>query len=197
MKLYGHCVHIMNVNTNSMNDNQEKAAISEVLAGDHEQYRYLVERYHRGLIQHLYNLVYDGEMAEDIAQEAFIRAYEKLTQYNPDYAFSTWLYRIANNLAYRQLKQMKPAHDIDAMAEYIADDTPSAAEETDKHLAGQAVRSAIQQLPADYRHVISLYYWEDCSYEEIAARIDKPIGTVRTWLYRAKELLRKELYGQV
>jgi RNA polymerase sigma-70 factor (ECF subfamily) len=180
-----------------MIDSTERVVIDEVLAGNVEQYRYLVERYHRGLLQHLFNLMNDEAAAEDIAQEAFIQAYQKLAQYNQAYAFSTWLYKIADNKAYRQLRQLKPTSDIDQMAEVIPSDGPSLDDQTDHLLAAGSVRQAIDKLPLDYKQVVILYYWDGCSYEQIAEITERPIGTVRSWLFRAKEQLRKELYGQV
>lgn len=180
-----------------MTDQQENAIINEVRGGSKDQYRFLVERYHRGLVQHLYNITLDGHMAEDIAQDAFIKAYEKLSQYDEKYAFSTWLYKIADSLAYRQIKQRKPVSDIDELQEFIADDRPTASDEADKALAKNAVHKAIAKLPLDYRQVVTLYYWDNRSYEEIAEIIERPIGTVRTWLFRAKDQLRKELYEQI
>ena len=180
-----------------MTDRQETAIINEVLEGNQDQFRLLVERYHRGLVQHLYNIMKDGHMAEDIAQDAFIRAYEKLSQYDERYAFSTWLYKIADNLAYRQIKRLKPAADIDELQEFIADERPTAGEETDKSMAQTAVRRALDKLPLDYRQVVTLYYWDNRSYEEIAVIVERPIGTVRTWLFRAKDQLRKDLHEQI
>lgn len=180
-----------------MIDPQEKAIIAEILDGNPEPYRQLVERYHRGLIQHLYNIVYDGNAAEDLAQEAFIKAYEKLAQYNDAYAYSTWLYKIADNLAFRYLRQAKQTQDIDVIEETVSDDGPSLEETVDASVTGDAVRGAVRKLPIEYRQAIILYYWDGKSYEEIAAIMDRPVGTIRTWLHRAKEHLRKELYGQV
>jgi RNA polymerase sigma-70 factor (ECF subfamily) len=180
-----------------MTDRQEIAIINDVREGNTDQYRFFVERYHRGLVQHLYNIVRDGHMAEDIAQDAFIQAYEKLSQYNENYAFSTWLYKIADHLAYRQLKRLRPMSDIDELQELLPDDKTPVYEEVDKELDRGAVRQALDNLPHDYRQVVTLYYWDDRSYEEIAEIIERPIGTVRTWLFRAKDQLRKELYEQI
>ena len=179
-----------------MSNSQELAIIRAVRDGHVEHYRYLMERYHRGLILHLYNLVHDQDLAEDIAQEAFIRAYEKLDLYNEAYSFSTWLYKIADNLAFRHMKQAKVTQDIDEIEELIPDDKPSLDEVTNALFERQEVRDAVAALPAGYRQVISLYYWDGFSYEEIAEIMDRPVGTVRTWLHRAKDDLRKELHGQ-
>lgn len=180
-----------------MASSTERAIIIEVLSGDTDQYRHLVERYHRGLLQHLFNTMHDEEAAEDIAQEAFIRAYQKLDQYNEAYAFSTWLYKIADNMAYRQIRQLKPAQDIDEISEIVPDGKPPLSEQTDRLFAAESVRQAVDNLPLDYRQVVVLYYWDNCSYEQIAEITERPIGTVRTWLFRAKEQLKEELYGRV
>ncbi len=180
-----------------MTDTQEIAIIHEVLAGDQEQYRYFVDRYHNGLIQHLYSLMHDQGAAEDTAQEAFIMAYNKLSQYNSQYAFSTWLYKIADNLALRRMKQTKVSLDLDSVQEVLPSEKPTPAQETEINFTKEAVRQAVSGLPTAYQEVISLYYWNNFDYEEIALVMDRPISTIRTWLFRAKEQLRKELYGQV
>ena len=180
-----------------MTDTQEKALIAQILDGSYDEYRYFVDRYHRGLVQHLYRMTYDGDTAEDIAQEAFIKAYEKLSQFNDAYAFSTWLYRIADNIAIRQLQRTRVMQDLDEMQEYLPSDMPSPEEKTEQALNRQAVRRAVRNLPLEYQRVINLYYWDNCSYEDIAVIMDRPVGTVRTWLHRAKEHLRKELDGQI
>lgn len=180
-----------------MANNHELAIIEEVRGGNRDHYRLLVERYHVGLVQHLCNITRDGPSAEDLAQEAFIKAYEKLAHYNADYAFSTWLYKIADRLAYRQLKQSKPSTDIADIQEMIPDEKPEVSEAVDRESDRRAVRRAVDTLPRDYRQVVTLYYFDNCSYEEIAEITERPIGTVRTWLHRAKDQLRKELYGQI
>lgn len=180
-----------------MNELQEKTIIMAICDGDHEQYRHLVERYHYGLIQHVFNIIHDQESAEDIAQEAFIRAFQKIHQYNPDYAFSTWLYKIADNYAYRYLKQHKPTVDIVDLQEVLPDTHAGPSMLTDKMLEKQKIQKAITGLPNNYQRVITMYYWDDFDYETIARVMDRPIGTVRTWLRRAKEQLRKELYGRI
>jgi RNA polymerase sigma factor (sigma-70 family) len=176
---------------------QEHILISEITDGDQESYRILVDRYHKGLIIHLYNLVHDEQLAEDLAQEAFIKAYQKLSQFNTSYAFSTWLYKIADNIAYRHFKSSKKTSSIDSVEEVLPDDRPSPQEQAELHMTQQSVRDAIQKLEPKYRQIIALYYWDNFSYDEIAQILDRPVGTVKIWLYRAKELLRKELYGQI
>jgi len=180
-----------------MNNIAEKIIIEAVCDGDHEQYRHLVERYNRGLIQHLTNLVHDQHNAEDIAQDAFIRAFEKIHSYNDSYAFSTWLYKIADNIALRQLKKIRYITDIDEIEALLPSDRTSVVDQADQTLDSETIRRAINKMQNNYKRVITMYYWDDMSYEHIADIMDRPVGTVRTWLHRAKEELRKELYGRI
>ncbi len=180
-----------------MNRQHETQTIAQILSGDNEKYRLLVERYHKGLIIYLYNLLHDEEQAEDIAQEAFLQAYKKLDQFKPVYAFSTWLYKIAYNLSLRYLQQTKRTTQIDEIEQTYIDVSQERVEEIYKREEDKAaVRKAITTLKPNYQQIVALYYWENLSYEEIAFIIEKPIGTVRTWLRRAKADLRKELYEQ-
>lgn len=178
-----------------MDSIDEKQTITNILAGQTEEYRLLVDRYHRGLINHLASLTHDPMQAEDLAQEAFIQAFNKLHQYKSEYAFSTWLYQIANNLAYRYIKQSQRYTKIDGVDE-LPDESKTKAEKMDTEQARKTVQEAVKTLDPRYQQVISLYYWENFSYEDIARVVGVPIGTVRTWLFRAKDQLRKELYGQ-
>lgn len=179
-----------------MDRQKETQIIASVLSGNTDEYRYLVERYHQGLRYYLQGMLGDAEVADDIAQETFIRAYEKLSQYKPQFAFSTWLYRIGSNMALQYMKKKKPTS-IEDFVEVIPDDKPSAGEEFDKTSERKRVRQAVMNLSDDYRQVVTLYYWQGMSYEQIADVLERPIGTIRTWLHRAKEDLREELYGQV
>jgi len=178
-------------------DNGESQLIADILDGQIELYEVIVERYHRGLINYTYNMVRDADLAEDIAQEAFLQAYRKLHQYKSNYAFSTWLYKIASNLGLRHIKRNQYHLPLDSFAWYLDDDKSELPADTiDREQLSKAVRAAVEALTPHYQQVIALYYWQELSYEEIAVILDRPIGTVRTWLHRAKNELGKELYGQ-
>lgn len=177
--------------------NSDTELIQQVKAGNTEAYRPVVERYATGLINHLAYMVGDGDAAEDLAQEAFIRAYDKIDKYSPKYAFSTWLYKIADNLAYRYLKKAGRQVYSEQIIENVLDDKDGLEQAAEKSMQGEKVRRSVAALPESYKQVITLYYWEDKSYEEIAAILNKPLGTIRTWLFRAKQQLKEELHGQV
>lgn len=173
-----------------MSKQAELTAIKQVLGGDHDAYRVLVERYHKGLINHLYSVVGEREVAEDLAQEAFIKAFDKLDSYDSRYAFSTWLYKIATNKAYSHLRKRKhlPLYDAE---QHQSDEDVS--EKVERREQQRKVRASVQRLSNHYRAVVSLYYWQGLSYEEVALAVDAPVGTVKTWLHRAKNELREDL----
>lgn len=169
----------------------EADLIAQVKAGSADHFRPLVERYQAGIIRYVFYLVRDEDVAEDIAQDAFVVAYQKLHQYSDRYAFSTWLYRIARNLAYQYLRTNRP---VPLKFEHnLKSDMPGPSESIDKDIEAARVRSAIATLKPNHRTVIYLYYWEGKRYEEIADILDKPVNTIRTWLRRSKEELRSKL----
>ena len=165
-------------------------AIEQVLAGDKESYRYLVERYHTGLVRYCFSILLDEDAAHDVAQQAFINAYNNLQSYKPKYAFSTWLYRIARNDAYRELKQLNRRQEITETEDISEQDVHEST--IMKHL-GEELHTAMAGLRAEWRQILHLYYWEQKSYEEIAELLDTPLNTVKVWMRRAKQQLEKEL----
>ncbi len=170
---------------------EENNYIEQVLAGDQDSFRPLVERYHRGLVIHCDQLLHDREEAEDVAQDAFCQAYLKLASFDSEKArFSTWLYRIATNKALDRLRRKNRDLNVDQI-ELIAEKTmPREIENEEK----QALRDAVLRLtPPEYRHVVEAYFWEGKSYATIAKELGVPPATVGTWMHRAKAHLRKEL----
>lgn len=180
-----------------MTKENEKEIIAKVLQGDTNAFGELVERYHKGLCIYLVNLLNDDMQAEDIAQDAFIRAFDRLETYNSNYSFSTWLYKIARNLALRYLEnstKLAPTFDTNMIE---TPTTESAQDSFQKDEQTASIQKAIASLKPEYQEVINLYYWNGKSYEEISEILDCPVNTVRTWLHRSKESIRKELYGQI
>lgn len=169
----------------------EQKIIKSVLQGNIDQYEYLVSRYHIGLIIHCERLVGDRHTAEDIAQDAFIKAFERLAEFDDKKSrFSTWLYKIATHKAIDYLRSQKrrtPSEDIEKLATVATPDY--AAQEQHRQ-----VRDAVAQLqPPTHRHVVEAYYWQGKTYQQIADEMSVPINTVRTWLRRAKQHLRSDL----
>ena len=173
------------------NMTNEKKLIETIRAGDGEQYRELIVRYQTGLIIHCENIIKDRAQAEDIAQEAFVKAYYQLDKFNPEKGrFSTWLYKMATNMALDHLRRNKRKVDIEEV-EHIAEATmPTYLEEDEKRI----VRDAIAKLePPKYGDVIKAYFWDGKSYESIAQMYDTNPSTVGTWIRRAKAQLKEIL----
>lgn len=170
----------------------DKEIIRTILGGNIHNYSLLVEKYQLRLGNHIFFMVHDIDVTDDICQETFIKAYTALDRYNATFQFSTWLYRIATNTALDFLRR-KRAVSLEDIPE-IAD--PREYEEyTDIEQREASVRSAIRQLPLKYQTIIDLYYWAEKDYSEIAYILDIPIGTVGTWLARAKLELKENLNG--
>ena len=168
----------------------EAKIIKAVRGGDMDSYALLVNRYQTGLIIHCENILRSREEAEDIAQDAFITAYDKLDAFDPDQGrFSTWLYKIATNKCIDLLRKTKKTIELDA--EKLAQQTMPVGLEEDEKLA---VREAIEQLePPKFGEIIRSYYWQGKSYDELAKEYNTTVGTIGTWMRRAKLQLRKEL----
>lgn len=168
----------------------EVTLITRSIAQDADAYGQLVERYQRAIYYHCIAIVGDEVIAEDVAQETFIKAYYHLSQYDQSRKFSTWLFKIATNTALNVLKQSKSTIflDDDQLVNVVSTHTP--VETQGQHAE---LYDAVMRLEPRYRAVVSLYYWQGLSYAEVASAMSVPIGSVRGWMSRAKEHLRKEL----
>lgn len=171
-----------------MNENH---IVESILKGDDDVYAQLVERYHVGLIIHCERLVGDRDDAEDVAQEAFIKAYKNLKSFDYNKSrFSTWLYKIATNTAIDHLRKNKRSVAVEDI-ELLAQTTEPAILKNEEQTA---VREAVLKLmPPEYRLVIEAYYWRGLSYEQIAAELGKPVSTIGTYIRRAKLRLKGDL----
>jgi RNA polymerase sigma-70 factor, ECF subfamily len=173
-----------------MKETDESKIIRSIIDGS-DRYAELVERYHVGLIIHCEQLVGDRDEAEDVAQEAFVKAYMQLRHYDASRArFSTWLYKIATNEALDYLRKNKRRVNVDDL-ETIAEATmPEYIEEDERRYVRQTVK---ELQPPEQRRVIEAYFWEGKSYQEIADEMQAPLNTVRTWIRRAKLQLKEKL----
>jgi len=165
-----------------------------VLAGDQDAFAVLVERYKDAVQNLAYRMLGNVTEAEDVTQEAFVRAYTQLATYKSVHKFSTWLLSIASHLAIDQLRRRRflalPLEDVPFL-EWIADlgagpeQSALAGEEQDE------IQQYLQRLPSKYRAVIVLRYWYDFSYEEIARALKLTPALVKARLHRARELLAR------
>lgn len=180
----------------------DQLLVERVQKGDKFAFDLLINKYQHRIISLVTRYVHDHAEAQDVAQEAFIKAYRAIGNFRGDSAFYTWLYRIAINTAKNWLvaqKRRPPASDIDAVdaEQYDIDsrlkdkDTPE--NELLREEIKETVYSTIEQLPEDLRTAIVLREMEGMSYEEIAATMECPIGTVRSRIFRAREAIDEKL----
>lgn len=186
-----------------MNETQvDQLLVEQVQKGDKFAFDLLINKYQHRIVSLVTRYVHDHAEAQDVAQEAFIKAYRAIGSFRGDSAFYTWLYRIAINTAKNWLvaqKRRPPASDIDAVdaEHYDLDsrlkDKATPENELLREEIKQTVYDTIEQLPEDLRTAIVLREMEGMSYEEIAATMECPIGTVRSRIFRAREAIDEKL----
>lgn len=181
----------------------DQVLVEQVQRGDKRAFDLLVAKYQRKIFRLLSRLIRDAAEIEDVAQEAFIKAYRALPNFRGESAFYTWLYRIAINTAKNYLvAQGRRAPtttetEIDEAENFEEGDQLRDVNTPDSMLlskqVGEAVNRAIERLPEDLRTAIVLRELEGLSYEEIAETMNCPIGTVRSRIFRAREAIAEEL----
>ncbi|ULT57240.1 RNA polymerase sigma factor SigW [Neobacillus drentensis] len=179
-----------------------KKRIKQVIKGDQDAFGEIVEIYKNSIYQLCYRMIGNRHEAEDLAQEAFIRAYVNIQSFNQNLKFSTWLFRIATNLCIDRLRKKKPDYYLDAevagtegltMYSQISSDSPLPETEVESLELQETVQKEILKLPEKYRSAIVLKYMEDMSLNEISEILDLPLGTVKTRIHRGREALRQQL----
>jgi RNA polymerase sigma-70 factor, ECF subfamily len=170
----------------------DQADVERVLAGDIAAFEGIVVRWQTPLVNLAYRFCHDRGRAEDMAQDAFLRAYRGLAQWRKDAAFSTWLFALATNLYRSELRRI-PARTVslDDVAEPLdARASDGGLEDRDRDLA---IRRAVLALPAKYREALTLFYFHDMDVTTAARSLGLPEGTVKARLFRGREILRSKL----
>jgi RNA polymerase sigma-70 factor (ECF subfamily) len=174
--------------------------------GDEAAFRELIRRYQRPVFSIIYRMVRDRELAEDLAQETFLKVLNAIDSYRPEHKFSSWIFKIANNAAIDHLRRrdletlsLEGAPDAvtterrEATALQVRDRTESPLEELEARELGSQIEQAIARLRPEYRACILLRHVEGRAYEEIADVLGLPLGTVKTYIHRARAELRTYL----
>jgi RNA polymerase sigma-70 factor (ECF subfamily) len=174
--------------------------------GREAAFRELVRRYERPVFSLIFRMVRDREIAEDLAQDTFIKILNNIDRYRPEFKLSSWLFKIANNVAIDYLRKRQldtvsmegsphaaTATEIEATSFEIASQQESPLDEMEARELGSSIERAIAALRPEYRSCIMLRHVEGRSYEEIAAILDLPLGTVKTYIHRARHELRDAL----
>ena len=184
----------------------DPAVVAEARKGSEVAYRELLSRYERPVFSLIFRMVRDRETAEDLAQETFIKVLNNLDRYSPEFKFSSWLFKIANNLTIDHLRRRRvdtisiegapdavTSESAKATSIAVVSDSESPLEELESRELGAAIEQAIGKLRPEYRACIMLRHVEDKSYEEIAEIVKLPLGTVKTYIHRARHELRSAL----
>lgn len=167
-------------------------------AGNQDAFAILVQRHQRRVFNLVYRMLQQYEEANEVTQETFLAAWQGLSSFRGDARFSTWLYRIAYNCSLKQLEQRKRDKAIQvAIQEEHLLDLAGEENEASTQLEASARQDLVQEhlstLPAKYRIVLVLRHLQDMTYEEMAEILTMPIGTIKTHLFRARNLLKERI----
>jgi RNA polymerase sigma-70 factor (ECF subfamily) len=188
----------MDVNPNlSTKAKHDFKLVKLAINGDEKAYAELMDRYKDAIYYMLLKMVNNKNDAEDLTIEAFGKAFKNIDQYTPNYAFSTWLFKIATNNCIDFIRKKKANVISIDQAEEEHDMAPPPLQSTTldpeegmiKNQKVSLMRSVVNKLKPRYRNLIELRYFKEYSYEEIAKELDLPLGTVKAQLFRARELL--------
>jgi RNA polymerase sigma-70 factor (ECF subfamily) len=178
---------------------EDTILVRRTLAGDQEAFTALVEKYKDPVFNVAYRMLGNPTEAEDVAQEAFVRAYTQLRTYKEQHRFSTWLLSIASHLAIDQIRRRRflalPLENVPFL-EWIADVGAGPEQSALQGEASDEMQRVLNALPTKYRLVLLLRYWYDFSYEEIAQTLDLTQPLVKARLHRARELVARTMKAQ-
>lgn len=178
--------------------------IEQVRAGNTRRYAHLVDRHKDRALTLACRLVGHKEEAEELVQDAFVRAFRSLDQFRGDAKFGTWYYRILYNLCMTKVtrrrgksQQISVDEEIELENLFVDADEPLIDEQLEEQELHELISDEINNLPEKFKSVVTLFYVQEMSYEEIVAVLNAPIGTVKTNLFRARSLLRKNVLGRM
>ena len=189
----------------ALEDLPDEELVRRILAGEEDLFEVLVRRYQGRILSHVARMVGSRDDALDLTQEIFLKVFQALDRYNPEFKFSTWLFRISGNAAIDQLRKKKPrtvpleTTDQDGRVsspEYKSSDLDPFGQLRNTQ-RGDAIAAAIAELPEEFRELIALRHFTGLSYEEIADVMNMPLGTVKNKLFRARAVLKERLAGEL
>lgn len=196
----------MTLRPGSLREQTDQEVVALAKDGRDEAYRELIRRYERPVFSLIFRMVRNRELAEDLCQETFIKVLNAVQSYRPEYKFSSWVFKIANNAAIDHLRKREldtlslegsPHADtpelVEATALQISERGENQLQEVENRELGSTIETAIGRLRPEYRSCILLRHVEGRSYEEIAEILNLPLGTVKTYIHRARNELRVSL----
>ena len=184
----------------------DQRVVELALKGRESAYRELLRRYQRPVLSLIHRMVRDREQAEDLAQDTFVKVLNALDRYRPEFKFSSWIFKIAHNTALDALRRRElPTLSLDGAPDAVSAEAQEATrpmvavdeQSPDDYAAGRElgvhIEAAIARLRPEYRTAVTLYQIEGFAYEEIAETMELPLGTVKTFIHRARRELREQL----
>jgi RNA polymerase sigma factor (sigma-70 family) len=185
---------------------EDSVLIKQALAGNQEAFRKLRLKYYDSIFRLISRMIHNKEEVEDLTQESFVKAFLSLSSFKEDFAFSTWLYKIATNNAIDHIRKKKlQTFSIDKSIESeesdysfeLMDTEPEPDQELINAQRKKMLNDAMNSLPPRYRQVILMRHVEEKDYQEIAKILKLPLGTVKAHIFRARELLYKQLRAKM
>lgn len=187
----------------SKNTLDDLELVKRAKKNDPKAFERLLQKYRKSVYYMLLKMVNNTDDAEDLTQEAFAKAFNSLQKFDSKYAFSTWLFRIATNncIDFIRKKRIQTVSidtsyendEGDSMSFDIRDTSLNPNEVMLKQQRKEYLKKAVERLPAKYKRLVDLRYFQELSYEEVATELELPLGTVKAQLFRARELLSQEL----
>ena len=184
----------------------DKDVIAQAREGRDSAFRELIRRYERPVFSVIYRMVRDRELSEDLAQDTFIKVLNALDKYDPSYKFSSWIFKIAHNTTVDHLRKKRPdtlslegsphartQEQAEATSFTPVDTSGSPEYYAESQEIGSEIEAAIGEIRPEYREAILLWHVEGRPYDEIAEIMDLPLGTVKTYIHRGRNELRKKL----
>jgi len=175
-------------------DFNDQLIVSQIVSGQKDLFRLLVRQHEKAVYGMGLSFFRNAEDASDFAQDVFLKAYRNLSGFEGRSRFSTWLYKIAYNTAINEINRRK---EYLSLAEEDAEKLVSSADTPERHAirnaAKEAVHAAIKELPERFRICVDLFFFYDCSYQEIEVITGFPVNTVKSHVFRAKILLKEKL----
>lgn len=182
----------------------DRDIIEQVRAGNSRRYALLVDRHKDRAFMLAVRLTGDKGEAEELVQDAFLRAFKSLDQFRGDAKFGTWFYRILYNLCMTKVTRRRgkqeqlDVDDAEVLDTLLVDtDEPSIHERLEDEELKEMISDEIESLPEKFKSVITLFYVQEMSYEEIVSVLNMPIGTVKTNLFRARNLLKEKVLSRL
>ncbi|HUI65773.1 MAG TPA: sigma-70 family RNA polymerase sigma factor [Bacteroidota bacterium] len=181
---------------------QDQDIIRDIRAGNARAFSVLVERHKDRAMTLALRIIGIRAEAEELVQDAFLRAFRSLDQFRGDARFSTWFYRIVYNVCMTRLRRRPPVEEADDLSddtlfEAQGDDEPSAHENLEREEVQSILHEEMDHLPEKFRIALTLFYVQELSYDEMTAVLEMPLGTVKTNLSRGRLLLRKRVLARM